>query len=129
MFAAVGETEELLGALINPESLNTPQTISLKVFISVLRVLLTSILPVPERTEWTNTMCLKQTLIGIPKIELKMISYRNANSTKGTSEMSCKIQNILKFCGDSVCNLIKDELVPMRFVLQINLFPFISRFW
>ena len=129
MFAAVGETEELLGALINPESLNTPQTISLKVFISVLRVLLTSILPVPERTEWTNTMCLKQTLIGIPKIELKMISYRNAISTKGTSEMSCKIKNILKFCGDSVCNLIKDELVPMRFVLQINLFPFISRFW
>ena len=126
LFTAVGETEELLGALINPESLNTPQTISLRVFISVLRALLTSFLPVTEKTEWTNTMSLKQTLVGIPKTELKMISSRNANNSKGTIETIKRIQHILQFCGDSICNLIQDELVPMRYVHIADQFFYFS---
>ena len=64
-------------------------------------------------------MNLTQSLIGIPRIEWKKISQRNKDNMKGSSDMESNVQRILRFCGDSICNLIQDELVPMRYAVEL----------
>ena len=117
----------------------------LRSFISVIRALLTVILPViertekteimgkmekverRERTEWTNNMNLTQLMTGIPIGEWKNTSQikinQYNNDGKAVVDGENIIHEILKYSGSVVCGLIQGGLAPMRSVkIRVKIF-------
>lgn len=107
-FSAIGDAEEMLGALLVPEVEWGPEGVALKKFVCVVRALLTGTVPPLERTEWTNTLNLTQGLIGTP-----LESWKTMCCTDGGEGGK---ERVLRFASETLCSLIKEETAPMRCV-------------
>jgi hypothetical protein len=111
-FSAIGDAEEMLGALLVPEADWGPEGAALKKFVCVVRALLTGTVPPVERTEWTNTLNLTQGLIGTPLESWKTMCCNDGG--EGGKE------RVLRFASESLCSLIKEEIAPMRCVTTLS---------
>ena len=127
LFHAVGDAEDLIGTLVDPRSLTSPEAVALKLYVSVIRALITVTPPTTERTEWTNNMNLTQSLVGLPMNEWKFRSQLNSNQQ--VDDLEKNIQTVLIYSAEAMCNLIQKELAPMRlaFISLIDLI-YISSF-
>ena len=126
-FAAVGDAEEILGALVSPGVHKSFEVEGLKGFVRILQALIMIKIPIIETTEWGNNTNFNQTLIGISEEEWKMIShYESVNTLSPLSQSKVQItkeqtkvereEAVLRYAADELCRLIKDEIVPMRYV-------------
>lgn len=117
-FAAVGDAEEILGALTSPGVHATLQVQSLEGFVRILRALITIRIPIIERSEWGNSTNFNQLLAGIPCEDWKMIShYDSVNSFSKSVKLTRaeREEAVLRYAADGLCKLLKDEILPMRY--------------
>lgn len=97
-------------------------------------------IPISETTEWSDNTNFNQILIGISEEEWKMMSHYESVSTSTStlpplsqskvqiSKEQTRVEKeeaVLRYAADELCRLIKDEIVPMRYVrMHINKFFF-----
>ena len=118
-FAAVGDAEEILGALVSPGVHASLEVQALEGFVRILRALLMIRIPMTETTEWGNNTNFTQILIGIPTEDWKMISHYDTVNSLPKSQTQTRGEReeaVIRYAADALCKLIKDEIVPMRSV-------------
>lgn len=112
-FSAIGDAEEMLGALLVPEAEWGPEVSALKKFVCVVRALLTGTVPQSGHVESTNHLNLTQGLIGTPLESWKTMSCADAGLEGGK-------ERVLRYASEALCALIKEETAPMRSVTLLQ---------
>jgi hypothetical protein len=103
LYSAIAYGEDLLSALINPDTVESSEAICLRNYIMIVRSVLTVSLPTDK-----STLGLTQLLVGIPIEEWKLIAKKEI-PIQSNEEVA-----VLQLAANTIYNLIDKEQAPMR---------------